>query len=85
MDNNCPKDCLTIKRKRCQFPYHHAGHMKSECFKRSNSPYKSFCPTRVDPVTNRPDNSSVEECGESCPLTRYHTHEELMEDLSDIK
>ena len=77
---------MTVKRKRCQFPYlHYDGQMKTECFKRSNSVFKSFCPTEVDPVTKRPDNSSVEECSESCPLTRYHTHEELVGDLNDIK
>ena len=81
-----PKDCLTVKKKRCRFPYlHDDGRMKMECFKRSSSVFKSFCPTEVDPVTKRPDNSSVQECSESCALTRYHSNEELVDDLNQIK
>ena len=61
--------------------------MRYECFKLKNgvNRYKSYCPTQVDPATMLPVEGSVEECySHSCPLAKYHTHREVVEDLNEL-
>ncbi len=77
---------MTIRGVECQFPYLHSdGQMKHECFMDpAGDRFKSWCPTRVDPGTRRPDPDSLQPCSYSCPLTKYHTHSELIRDLNDM-
>ena len=84
--------CTTLKRNKCKFPYHTGdGQLRYECFKRKTTSisdpvqFKSYCPTKVDPITRIMDEDSIEECFSlSCPLAKYHTHGELMNDLNEI-
>ena len=78
--------CTTVKKKKCQFPYRmDDGELRYECFKWTHLEFKSYCPTKIDPLTKVLDEDSIEEClSHSCPLSKYHTHGELVMDLNDL-
>ena len=79
---------MTVRRNKCQFPYRtEDGQLRYECFKKKNgaNPFKSYCPTKIDPITGILDEDSIEECySHSCPLAKYHTHGELVADLNRL-
>ena len=80
--------CTTVLKNKCQFPYRdESGQLRYECFKSKNGVerFKSFCPTKIDPLTGILDRDSIEEChSHSCPLAKYHTHPELMRELNEL-
>eukprot|EP00095_Tigriopus_kingsejongensis_P004319 maker-scaffold228_size248166-snap-gene-0.11 protein:Tk04319 transcript:maker-scaffold228_size248166-snap-gene-0.11-mRNA-1 annotation:"GH12395" len=71
--------CNKVKEYECLFPYMLESVLRHECIRINGT---SMCPVALD-ADRKP--LTMVKCSESCPLERYHTHDDILAEFQELQ